>query len=193
MATKENRLISVTYKLYVDNNGTAELQEEATKDKPFKFITGMGISLEAFEENLLKAKEGESYEFTLTADEAYGDYFPEGVMDLPKATFEVNGKFDPSQVFEGAVVPMMDREGNRMNASVIKVTDSVVTIDLNHPLAGKALTFKGEVLESRPATNEELQQMASMLSHEGGCGGCGGCGGDCGGGCGGCGGGCSND
>ena len=64
-------------------------------------------------------------------------------------------------------------------------------MDLNHPLAGKTLNFKGTVVEKVEATPQEIQAMISHLAGEGGCGGCGGgsCGscGGCGeGGCGGC-------
>ena len=60
-------------------------------------------------------------------------------------------------------------------------------MDMNHPLAGEDLTFAGEVVESRPATNEEIQEMVKMMTGEGGCssGSCGdGCGDDCGDSCG---------
>lgn len=56
---------------------------------------------------------------------------------------------------------------------------------MNHPLAGKQLSFKGEVVETHEATVEEMAKWASMMSGEGGCSGCGGnCDGNCGdGGC----------
>ena len=52
-------------------------------------------------------------------------------------------------------------------------------MDMNHPLAGEDLTFVGEVTESRPATNEEIQEMIKMMTGEGGCS-CGSCGDGCG-------------
>jgi FKBP-type peptidyl-prolyl cis-trans isomerase SlyD len=70
----------------------------------------------------------------------------------------------------------MDSEGNRLNGTVVEVKDEVVIVDMNHPLAGADLTFIGQVIESRLATNEELQGMVNMMSGEGGCG----CGGNCG-------------
>ena len=100
----------------------------------------------------------------------------------------IEGEFDSDRVVEGAVIPLMTSEGQRINGSVVEVKEDVVVMDMNHPLAGCDLNFTGEVVESRPATNEELAEVARMMG--GGCGSCG-CG-DCGDGCGDheCGGGC---
>ena len=95
---------------------------------------------------------------------------------------EIDGKLDEEMIFEGNVVPLMDNEGNRVNAQVVTISDTHVTVDLNHPLAGENLHFKGSVLEVRDATEKEIASLT------GGCG-CGcdekGCGdGNCGeGGC----------
>ena len=74
-----------------------------------------------------------------------------------------------------------------MNGTVVEVKPDTVVVDMNHPLAGADLNFVGEVTESRPATNEEIQEMIKMMTGEGGCscGSCGdGCGDDCGDSCG---------
>ena len=119
---------------------------------------------------------------------------PEGVRTVSKDMFTIDGKFDDEHIFTGSIVPLQDSEGHHFYATVGEITDTTVTVDLNHPHAGKDLTFKGEVVTSRPATTEEIQGMLNMLSGEGcSCGCCGGdCGGDCGDGCGdhGCGGHC---
>jgi FKBP-type peptidyl-prolyl cis-trans isomerase SlyD len=173
-------------------DGTRELMEEATTQHPFMFISGMGLTLDAFEAQILALSKGDAFDFTLSVDEAYGPYVEEGVQTVPLQMFEIDGKIDPKRIFEGAVVPLMNSEGERFNGTITEITDQHITVDLNHPLAGKTLNFIGTVVEHREATNEELQEMAKMLSGEGGCGGCGGsCGGDCGGcgdsDCGGCG------
>ena len=72
----------------------------------------------------------------------------------------------------------MTAEGQHINGSVVEVKDDVVVMDMNHPLAGCDLNFVGEVVTNRPATNEELAEMARMMS--GGCGcSCDSCGGGC--------------
>ncbi len=107
---------------------------------------------------------GDKFDFTIKAEEAYGEYDEEHVIDLPKNIFEIEGKFDSERVVEGAVIPLMTSEGQRINGSVVEVKDDVVVMDMNHPLAGCDLNFVGEITENRPATNDELSEMARMMS-----------------------------
>lgn len=186
-----NKYITVAYELYTKNaEGVMEMTEKAPEEHPFQFISGLGYTLEAFEKNILGLEKGQDFDFTLGVDDAYGDFMQEYVVELPKKSFEVNGRFDTEHIILGAVVPMMDADGNRMNATIVEIGADSVTIDLNHPLAGKSLNFRGKVVEMRDATNEELQSILNHMSGEG-CGGCGG--GNCGGGCSGCGGDCGGD
>ncbi|MDL2211106.1 FKBP-type peptidyl-prolyl cis-trans isomerase [Bacteroides sp. OttesenSCG-928-M17] len=192
MMKAENKYITVAYKLYTtDDNGEKELVEEAPKDHPFQFISGLGTTLEFFEKELVNLEKGAQFEFTIPAEEAYGEYMDEHVINLPKNMFEIDGRFDDKMIAPGNVVPLMDSEGHRLNGTVVEVQEEIVIMDMNHPLAGDDLTFVGEVVESREATPEEIQGMIAMISGEGGCNcGCDSCGdGDCGDG--GCGGGCN--
>lgn len=181
--TKENKYVNVAYKLYTTEDGEKELVEEATAEHPFQFISGLNTTLDAFEEEIAKLNKGDKFDFIITKDKAYGEYNEQHVFELQKSIFEVNGKFDAEHIKEGAIVPLMDNEGHRMNGAILKVEDNTVTVDLNHPLAGVDLNFVGEVTEMRDATNEEIQGMINMMSGEGcGCG-CDSCGGDCEGDC----------
>ncbi|MBE6288290.1 MAG: peptidylprolyl isomerase [Mediterranea massiliensis] len=175
----ENKYITVAYKLYAIENGERDFTEEATAEHPFQFISGLGLTLDAFENQVKDLQKGEKFDFTITCEEAYGAYDQEHVFDLPKNIFEIDGKFDDEHVVPGAVIPLMTAEGQRVNGSVVEVKPDVVVMDMNHPLAGCDLNFVGEVTENRPATNEELAEIARMMS--GGCGcGCDSCGGNCG-------------
>ena len=185
METVENKYITLAYKLYTIENGDKEFTEEAPAEHPFQFISGLGLTLESFENQVKDLNKGDKFDFTIKAEEAYGEYDEEHVIDLPKIIFEIEGKFDSERVVEGAVIPLMTSEGQRINGSVVEVKDDVVVMDMNHPLAGCDLNFVGEVTENRPATNDELAEMARMMSGGGCGGGCnGGCDcGDCGDGC----------
>jgi FKBP-type peptidyl-prolyl cis-trans isomerase SlyD len=173
MKIAEKKIVSVTYDLYVDSDsGKPELMESATKDAPLTFCFGIGMMLPKFEEHLLGKKVGDKFDFVIKSEDAYGNYEDEGVMDLPKSIFEVDGKFDNEMVVVDQIVPLMDSEGNRLNAMVVSIGEDTVKVDLNHPLAGEDLHFKGEVIEVRDATEQELNMFLNP-----------GCGGGCGGGC----------
>lgn len=171
-----NKYVTVAYELYTDNDkGIHELVEKAPIEHPFQFISGLGIALDSFESKILALAEGETFDFVLKVDEAYGPYEQDHVIELPKETFAINGRFDKDMVYPGAVLPLVNADGMRFQGLVLELKDNTVIIDLNHPLAGKDLHFKGQVVTMRDATNEEIQ---ALINHEG-CN----CGGDCEGGC----------
>lgn len=195
MKITANKSVSAEYELYVDGEteGELELMERATSEQPLSFIYGVGMMLPKFEENIFGLAIGDKFDFTIENEDAYGPYEDENVLDLDRSIFEIDGKLDEEVVFEGNVVPLMDNEGHRINAQVVEVTDTHVKVDLNHPLAGETLHFKGSILEVREASEKEL----AALQGGGGCGcGSGGCGdegcgcddgeegGSCGSGCG---------
>ena len=175
MKITANKSVSAEYELYVDGEteGELELMERATAEQPLSFIYGVGMMLPKFEENIFGLATGDKFDFTIENEDAYGPYEDENVLDLDRSIFEIDGKLDEEVVFEGNVVPLMDNEGHRINAQVVEVTDTHVKVDLNHPLAGENLHFKGSILEVREASEKEL----AALQGGGGCGcGSGGCG-----------------
>ncbi len=182
MEQTPHKYVAVAYELFADNaQGIHELMEKATAEHPFSFITGMGSALDAFEEKVGPLAEGEEFDFTLSVDEAYGPYVDEHVLELPKQSFSIDGKFDSEAVYPGAVLPLVNGDGIRFDGLVLEVKADTVVIDLNHPLAGKALHFRGQVTKKHDVSDAELQEYINSM---GGCGGnCGGCGGECGGEC----------
>lgn len=186
MENTSNLFFMVAYKLYsIAPDGTKTLREEATLVRPYQFITGIGLVLEAFEEQIKDRRQGEKFDFIIPKEQAYGERDEDSVIDLPRKTFEVNGHFDKEQIYEGAIIPLVDSEGHRFPATVVSVSDQGVTVDLNYPLAGCDLQYVGEVVEARPATKEEVEGVLNMLRGDGCCGcgghdGCEGCGGECG-------------
>ena len=180
MEKTPNKYIAVAYELYTVNDGKSELVEKASAEEPFQFLSGFGTTIEAFENNIVNLEEGAEFDFTLTKDEAYGDYYDERVLDLEKSIFTINGHFDNDNIYIGAIVPLQNADGNRFPGKVLEITEDHVKMDLNAPLAGKDLNFKGSVVASREATNDEIQAMINRMSGEGcGCG-CDDCEGGCG-------------
>ncbi len=180
MENNPNKYITVAYELYVKEDGKEVMTEKAPAEHPFQFISGMGTTLDAFENVVSKLERGEKFDFVIPVDEAYGEYEESHVLDLSKNLFEIDGKFDSERIYEGNIVPLINADGNRLNGIVQEIKQDTVVMDFNHPLAGKDLHFVGEVIEARPATNAEIQEVIKMFSGEGCGGGCNCCGGECG-------------
>ena len=169
-----HKYVTVSYELYSDNaKGIHELIEKAPVEHPFQFVSGMGMTLELFEEKILACAAGESFDFVLSVDEAYGPYMKEHVLELDKEMFMIDGRIDTSIIYAGNVIPLVNADGNRFQGLILEVKEDKVVVDLNHPLAGRELHFKGDVVVSREATPEEIKSVINMMSGEGGCGGCG--------------------
>lgn len=178
MEQKQNKHIEVAYELFTIGEDGRHLVEKAPADKPFVFISGFGIALDAFEKAMVDLQKGEQFNFTLTPEEAYGEYHEEGIVELEREMFTIDGRFDHERIYIDAIVPLQNQEGDRYMGRVIDIRDNSVVIDLNHPLAGKSLNFVGSIVESCEASEEEIQKLIRQLTGDG-CGGCGGCGGNC--------------
>lgn len=188
MENKTNKLIAAQYQLFtISDNGKRTLVEETTKEQPFVFITGFDAALDALEERLENLNRGDKFDFELDKEKAFGEYETSRVIELNKEMFIVDGQFDSKNIFKGAQIPLKNEDGNFFIGTVLEIGDAAVKVDLNHPLAGKKLNFKGYIIENREATKDEIKTMLSHMNG-GGCGGdCGGCEGGCGhheGGCG---------
>ena len=182
MENKHNMFVAVSYTLYTVDGEKKEKIEEAPASKPFEFITGFGVTLDEFEKQIAQLDKGADFEFQLSKEQAYGDFEQERVLDLDRSIFQINGHFDHENIFEVAVVPLQNEDGNRFYGRVLEIGADKVKMDLNHPLAGKTLCFSGKVIDKREATNQEIQNLVNFLSGEHSCGcgcGCDDCGGDC--------------
>ncbi len=173
------KYVELGYDLYeVAPDGTQKLVHQTDAEDPEKFIfgvtRGMIVPLEKAVEGL---EAGGEFDIIVKSDEAFGPHDPEQVVTLERDIFMVDGKFDDKAIKPGALVPMMTADGFRINGLVKAVSTEDVTMDFNHPLAGKDVRFAGKIITVRDATPEELQP-----SHGCGCG-CGDCGDGCGDGC----------
>lgn len=166
MKISANKYVTLVYDLHVGEGDERELMEQATTENPLEFIFGTNSMLESFEGHIDGLVEGDTFQFSLSPDEAYGDYDDTKIVELPKNIFEVDGKIDEEILFEGNTVPMMDTSGNRLMGSVVSVEDDIVTMDFNHPLAGETMHFSGSVIGVREAS---AQEIAALFS-DGGCG-----------------------
>ena len=162
-----NKTIITTYKLEaLDENNNVVAVEEATPEHPFRFVSGMGFALDAFEERLVDLEDGDTFEFVLEPEDAYGPYDETHVIEFDREVFCVDGRFDAERIRPGANVPLVNDDGQRFVGHVLEVGDGKVKVDLNDTLAGKRIRFTGSIIVSRPATNKEIEGMANLLSGE---------------------------
>ncbi|MDR2119376.1 MAG: FKBP-type peptidyl-prolyl cis-trans isomerase [Tannerella sp.] len=159
MKIATNRFVSVMYDLNTGNEDARELRERATAEHPLEFICGTGAVLPAFEAQLKGLGADDTFRFSLSPESAYGEYDEENVVELPKKIFETDGVFDADYVAEGAVLPMTDSDGFRLNGTVAEVNADTVVMNFNHPLAGETLHFSGRVLHVREATADDVAAL----------------------------------
>ncbi len=165
MKITENVMVALQYELFGADN---ELIEQTKKGAPLEFVFGQGTMLEAFEEQLKGLKAGDTFDFKLEPAQAYGEFSKEAIQDLDIAIFQdEKGEINTEIIKEGNLVPLMTQDGHQLQAIVLEVTDTIVKMDFNHPLAGETLHFKGMVELVHEATEEELNPQ----HHSCGCGG----------------------
>lgn len=107
-----------------------------------EFTVGEGQLIKGFDEALLGMHAGEIKEIKLDPKNAYGEYNPEFVKELPKEYFPQDQEIEPGMVFSIRL-----QDGHRVPMRIIDVSDETVTIDLNPPLTGKTLFFKIKLVE----------------------------------------------
>ena len=152
MQIEKNKVVSLTYTLTLDNG---EIADTATKDSPFVFIHGIGQTLPQFDTELSGLAAGDTFEFAIEAENAYGVSSEEYKISIPREVF--TGPEVPADIVQiGNMVPMQDDQGNPMNGIIMSFDDDTVLVDFNHPLSDQKLHFVGAILDLRDATAEEL-------------------------------------
>ena len=160
----------------VDYTGTLPdgvVFDTTTGREPFEFEIGEGSVIPAFEEAIKAMAINEEKELFVKAADAYGEYRDEMKQLVPFA--EISQFLAPEK---GLVIQVMTQEGQHVPALIAEVTEENVTLDFNHPLAGKDLSFKLKLI----GVNDEATQESCGCG--GGCGGDKECGSDCSCGCG---------
>ncbi|MFT4033737.1 MAG: peptidylprolyl isomerase [Siphonobacter sp.] len=158
MKITKNKVVLLTYELAIKSAEESEFELVETTDdaEPMGYIQGMSGYPERFEKELEGLQPGDTFDFSISAEEGYGQRDPEAVVDLPLEVFKVNGEVDKEMLQAGNVLPMTNEEGHHLNGRIIQVSDESVWMDFNHPLAEMELHFKGKVISVRDATPTEL-------------------------------------
>jgi FKBP-type peptidyl-prolyl cis-trans isomerase SlyD len=150
----KNKVISVNYNLFKDTE-KGEMIESTEGKEPLVFLSGLGQMIPDFENNVVNLNVGDTFSFGIKAENAYGSKSDEAIMDLPQDIFMQDGKL-VDEVQPGNMLPLQDQNGGVVPAVVVKINETTVTMDLNHPLADQDLHFTGNVVDIREATEEEL-------------------------------------
>ena len=110
--------------------------------EPLEFIMGSGNMIPGFEEATRDMQVGQVKTVTIQAEKAYGPHRDEMVIAVPRDQLPA----DLNPVI-GQQLQMQSPDGMRVVVIVTDVSDTAITLDANHPLAGKDLTFEIELIE----------------------------------------------
>ncbi|MDG1819724.1 MAG: peptidylprolyl isomerase [Porticoccaceae bacterium] len=149
MTIKENSAVSFHYTL-TDDAGQ-EIDSSAGKD-PLAYLHGAGNIIPGLENALEGKAVGDQLNVAVTAEEGYGPVQQELIQDVPRTAFQGVESIEIGMQFEAQT-----GQGGAVPVTVTAVTDETVTVDGNHPLAGKALNFDVTIEDVREATAEELE------------------------------------
>jgi FKBP-type peptidyl-prolyl cis-trans isomerase SlyD len=157
MKIANNSVVALNYSLEA-GLPDAEMQHVESTDpsQPFRFLSGAGGLIRGFEDNLIGLQAGDKFDFNLSPADAYGETDEGAIVQLPIDIFKKDGVVDMEILRVGNTVPMRDQEGNTLQGTVKAFNSETVTMDFNHPLAGYALHFAGEIISVREATPEEI-------------------------------------
>jgi peptidylprolyl isomerase len=112
------------------------------EQEPLEFTIGEGKIIPGFEESIVGMEEGQTKDVSVTPDQAYGDYNENGVVNFPRENLpeDINPEL-------GMTLQMTTPEEQTVYVTVTEIEDETITLDANHPLAGKDLHFQIELLE----------------------------------------------
>ena len=135
-AAKDGDLVSVHYHGTLDSG---EVFDSSLEREPLQFTVGSGMVIDGFDDAVRGLAVGESVTVRLAPAEAYGERNPDLLIELPIENAP-----------EGVDVGMTLTAANGAQARVVALTDTTITIDANHALAGQALTFEIELVAIGP-------------------------------------------
>jgi FKBP-type peptidyl-prolyl cis-trans isomerase SlyD len=165
MKIDKNCVISFSYEMaIVDENGNKNQQIEKTK--PLSIVAGSGNLLESFEKHLFGLSKNDSFEFILESDQTYGPYLDHAIHEFELKELLDGTEFSADDLEPGIYLPMETDEGTPFNGKIIEIKDHKALLDFNHPLAGKDLFFKGQILDVRKGSPHEIESGKVLQESE---------------------------
>lgn len=148
MDISANKVVSFDYTL---RNDEGEIIDTSDGAEPLLYLHGHGNIVPGLEKGMIGKQVGDHFSVAVPAAEGYGEYKPELKQIVSRAAFEGVDKIEPGMQFNA------QSDIGPMTVFVTDVTEDKVTVDGNHPLAGKNLNFVIEITDIREATNEEIE------------------------------------
>ncbi|AZL66982.1 peptidylprolyl isomerase [Pseudomonas sichuanensis] len=134
----QNTEVTLHFALHLENGDTVD----STFDKaPATFKVGDGNLLPGFESALFGFKAGDQRKLSIAPENAFGQHNPQNVQVMPRSQFE------GMELSDGLLVIFNDAANTELPGVVKAFDDNQVTIDFNHPLAGKTLNFEVQILD----------------------------------------------
>ena len=132
-AIKSGDTIAVDYTGKLENGDVFDSSEGK---QPLTFTVGAGMLIKGFDQAVVGMKKGESKTVSIPPEMGYGPRDESAMVDIPRAQFP-----QEMALKEGLNLRLQDPSGNPVPATVAKVSETSVTMDLNHFLAGQTLVF----------------------------------------------------
>ncbi|MCJ7734752.1 MAG: peptidylprolyl isomerase [Anaerolineales bacterium] len=145
---QDNLVVTLDYTLIVEE----EILESTKDGEPIEFIQGIGQIIPGLEDALYGMKVGEKKKVVIEPENAYGDYDPESLEVARKEEFSEDIPLDV-----GTFLDLRDDDDDVLSAQIVEADEDTITLDFNHPLAGKTLTFEISVTNLREASDEEQE------------------------------------
>ncbi|MCZ7615152.1 MAG: peptidylprolyl isomerase [Ignavibacteriaceae bacterium] len=143
-----NKVITINYTLK-DKEGN--LLDSTDNGGPFSFITGNMQVLPGLEEALVSMIIGSKKNIKLAAADAYGEYDENAIQKVNRSLFPEEAELETGMTYFAH-----SPEGQHIQFVITKIENDDITVNFNHPLAGKNLEFDVELLDVRDATPEEI-------------------------------------
>jgi FKBP-type peptidyl-prolyl cis-trans isomerase SlyD len=133
MPIEINQTVKIMFEVRVDG----VLVDGSRSNKPFEFSFGTGQVIAGLEKRIINMKAGEAADILVPAAEAYGEYNPSAIEILPIEQFD-----GIKDLKVGMQIQASDENDQPLQFIVKEIGEKEVTIDFNHPLAGKDLEYK---------------------------------------------------
>lgn len=126
---------------YTGKLADSTIFDSSVDTDPITFTLGEGELIDGFEDAIVGMETGQSKTITLTPADAYGEHSEEMIIDIPRS--QLPEDLEPEQ---GMELELTGEDDEQILVIISQISEEFVTLDGNHPLAGKTLTFELELV-----------------------------------------------